>query len=635
MDKIALNFVPLLKQNSRVTVYRRCVQDNTKKKNSKDFRVRLPKQVDDTEWHLFDVSIIKKNGYEAYEFEYLQNSVLAVYLIYQEILKTLDSQNKAVEYYIPEKTVALKDVHFVTDKFVEGDTEFIVKPYFLKRQQKFGFLVEHKFALKDDQPYNRQTQIKSLSLDRSGRPNIYFYKDKRETIENFIKKILSPLLVDSNIPISIEFSLLPAKQLDAKTYLVGGKKAVRSPFLGIKANGPYRQVTDDIRYLFIFTERTRSLARYIYLGLIGKLFPAQFSGLESMFSIPLHKDNVDHQLLSMFDNKAIRTSENRVRKIKESYPNSKVMVVAVLPKGFKCVHSAFDAYGHLKLLALRNDVFCQIITEDTFFKKDQLQWSISNIGLQIFSKLGGTPWLVRPAKTDCLIFGIGNVQERVNDSIIKYAAYTVCLDSSGDFKYIKPLSSSNKEGTYLSSLKAKLKEVLLSELDGNYKSFVLHLPYKISWREIDVIKSVVSEIADGTSFEVIVIRVNTRHKFLGFSDHNTCVPYESAYLPISDNEFLVWTDGLQYDKGALHKRVAEPLYVDFIASHEEWTTKKECLQDILNLAGANWRGFNSTALPISILYSRLIAKFMKNFSHFENVNYVDIVGAKSTTPWFL
>ena len=405
--------------------------------------------------------------------------------------------------------------------------------------------------------------------------------------------------------------------------------------MGIKSNGPYRQINNNVRYLFVFSEKTRSLARDVYSGLLGKLFPGQFSGLNSMFALPIHKDIVEHHLVQTFDTNSIQSIEDRIKELKKNYPQDKICIVVVIPKGFKGVDAAFDAYGHLKLLALRHKSYCQFVTEDTFFKKDQLKWSISNIGLQIFSKLGGAPWLVKPAKSNCLIFGIGSVQEIVDEKIAKYTAYTVCLDSSGDFKYIKPLASSSSEESYLENLKAKLHEVLSNELGEQYKSLVLHLPFKISRNEIQVIKDVVASIRQDDQFEVIIIRINTKHKFLGFSDHNTCVPYESTYVQLSKNEFLVWAEGLQYGKEVLHKRVSEPLYVNFLESIEDWTTKKECLQDILNLTGANWRGFNSKAQPISILYSRLIAKFMKEFSHLENVNDMSIVSAESVAPWFL
>jgi hypothetical protein len=376
------------------------------------------------------------------------------------------------------------------------------------------------------------------------------------------------------------------------------------------------------------------LARDIYLGLVGKLFPGQFPGLRSMFSLPIEKGIVDHFLVADFDKSSLCDLNKKITEMKASYPDHKIIMLPVLPKGFKGVEAAFDAYGNLKVMALKEGVYCQVVTEDTFYKKDQLKWSISNIGLQVFSKLGGAPWLVKPAKNGCLIFGLGTVQERMGRIVNKYTAYTICLDSSGDFKYIKPLASSGDETSYLDNLKASLKEVLSSELGDQYKSIVLHLPFKISRKEIGVIRSVVKDIRDD-KFEVIVIRINTKHKFLGFSSHNTCVPYESSFAQLSKTEFLVWAEGLQYGKEVLHKRVSEPLYIEFLESQENWNTKRDCLQDILNLTGANWRGFNSKAQPISILYSTLIAKFMKEFSHLESVNDMDIVSAESVAPWFL
>ena len=635
MDSIALNFVPLLEQDNCVIVYRTRVFDSSQSKRDEDFRARLPEHDGDEEWVLFDVSTIARDGYEEYEHEFFRNPVLTVHLVYQKFLQTLNAQAGKLEYYIPKRAILLKEVHFVTEKFDEGSVEIIVKPYFLKEKREFGFLIEHKFALQENQPFDRQTLIRSFSLDKSGKPNIYFYKDKKSIIEAFTKNVLSPLLSGSSLNIHVEFSSLPARELDVKTYMVGGKNTATSQFMGIKANGPYRRMDDEVRYLFLFTERTKSLARDIYLGLVGKLFPSQFPGLEKMFCIMIHKDIVDHHIVSTFNADAMQAIEERVQKLKASYPKNKLMLVAVLPKGFKGVDTAFDAYGYLKLMALRNHAYCQVVTEDTFFKKDQLKWSVSNIGLQIFSKLGGAPWLVQSAKSNCLMFGLGSVQERVNGNTTKYTAYTVCLDSSGDFKYIKPLSSSDDENIYLDELRTNLKEVLSSELGDHYKSLVLHLPYKISKKEIEVIKSVGSEIREADEFEVIVMRVNTKHKFLGFSDHNTCVPYESTYIQISKNEFLIWAEGLQYGKEVLHKRVSEPLYVEFIESQEEWVTKKECLQDILNLTGANWRGFNSKSQPITILYSRLIAHFMREFSHLQTVNEIDFVSAESVAPWFL
>ena len=635
MSDIALNFVPLKTQDRIVTIYRKLVDDSSLPKADDDFRVNLPEQDGDDKWRLFDVSTSEKENYESYSYKFCENSVLTVHLIYSDLLEFVGAAKAEIEYSTPRKAIALKEIRFVIEKFDDGATEIVVKPYYLKSNNQFGFLLEHKCSLNEGAPFNRQTQIRSLSLDKSGKPNIYFYKDKKAVIESFTNDVFSPLLSSAFLEIESVFERLPAKKLDVKTYLVGRGNKAKSQFMGVRSNGPYRAMEDNVRYLFLFTERTRSLARDIYLGLLGKLFPGQFSGLEKMFSVPIHKDIVDHHLVKTFDADAIAAVETKIQELKSCYPDDRIMLVAVLPKGFKGIDSAFDAYGHLKLMALRNKTYCQVVTEDTFFKKDQLKWSVSNIGLQIFSKLGGAPWLVQPAKSNCLIFGIGSVQKKIDGSTVRYTAYTVCLDTSGDFKYIKPLSSSNDETTYLENLKNNLSQVLSSELGDRYRSLVLHLPHKISRNEINVIKEVVGHVRGEDEFEVIVVRINTKHKFLGFSEHNTCVPYESSYVQLSKNEFLIWAEGLQYGKEVLHKRVSEPLYVEFIESREEWATKKDCLQDILNLTGANWRGFNSKAQPISILYSRLIAKFMKEFSHLENVNDMSIVSAESAAPWFL
>ncbi len=542
MSDIALNFVPLKEQDRSVTIYRKLVDDSSQSKSDDDFRVNLPEHEDDDEWQPFDVSTSEKEEYESYTYKFGENSVLTVHLIYSDLLGLMSSAEADIEYYTARKSISLKEVRFVKEKFDDGATEIVVKPYYLKSKKLFGFLLEHKYSLNEGEPFNRQTQIRSLSLDKSGKPNIYFYKDKKSVIESFSCTVLAPLMSSSPLEIETELENLTAKQLDVKTYLVGKGSKAKSQFMGIRSNGPYRPMEDNVRYLFLFTERTRSLARDVYLGLLGKLFPGQFSGLEKMFSVPIYKDIVEHHLVETFSADAITAVETKIQELKVRYPDEKIMLVAVLPKGFKGVEAAFDAYGHLKLLALRNNAYCQVVTEDTFFKKDQLKWSVSNIGLQVFSKLGGAPWLVQPAKSNCLIFGIGSVQEKLDGSTIRYTAYTVCLDASGDFKYIKPLSSSNDETTYLENLKQNLSQVLSSELGDQYRSLVLHLPYKINRNEIDIIKEVVGQVRGDDEFEVIVVRINTKHKFLGFSDHNTSVPYESNYVQLSKNEFLIWAE---------------------------------------------------------------------------------------------
>ena len=132
LSDIALNFVPLKEQDRSVTIYRKLVDDSSLPKADDDFRVNLPEKDGDDEWRLFDVSTSKKENYESYSYNFWENSVLTVHLIYSDLLEFMIVKKAEIEYYIPRKVITLKEVRFVTERFNDGATEIVVKPYYLK-----------------------------------------------------------------------------------------------------------------------------------------------------------------------------------------------------------------------------------------------------------------------------------------------------------------------------------------------------------------------------------------------------------------------------------------------------------------------------------------------------------------------
>ena len=60
--------------------------------------------------------------------------------------------------------------------------------------------------------------------------------------------------------------------------------------------------------------------------------------------------------------------------------------------------------------------------------------------------------------------------------------------------------------------------------------------------------------------------------------------------------------------------------------------ERKYLQDVLNLSGANWRGFNAKSIPISIYYSQIIAKYTEAFEMIDGYEENSISNDK---PWFL
>jgi hypothetical protein len=634
VDNIKLNFLPLADQTYKFLIYRKKVESGSSRKEERFYRAKLPVSDKSKDWALYDVSFEFQLDCEKMECGYDLNGSLSEEYLYRKVKYLLKNNITKFDHKIPDNS-KYKEFLFTLENKKTGCTEIIVHPYFLPTSKKIGFLFQHQFSLHPDSKFDRNVQVESLSLDSYGKPNIFMYRDKESIIYKFTNEFFVGFCASYDMSIENSFHRISAKELDRKIYMVGSGQLNQSQFMGIKNYGPYRKVYEKVGYLFLFSERTRSLGRDVYLGLIGKLFPGQFSGLSAMFGLDINKDMVDHYTIQSFDKKQLDEFSSFLDAYKQRNANQKTILIVVLPKGYKGQPDAYDAYGFLKFLSLKNEIYCQFVTEDTFYKKDLLKWSISNIALQIFGKLGGAPWLVKPAKSDCLIMGLGSAHAKIDGKIIKWFAYTVCLDSSGDFKFVRPLSSSNNISDYLEEFKKNLKEIFFSELSSNYKTFVLHIPFKIKRDEIDAIREILKSINNEKEFDVVVIRINTVHKFMGFSDHNTRVPYEGSVIKISSSMYLMWPEGLERGKEVLHKRVSEPLLIDFIAPPENHEDKNRYIQDIFNLAGANWRGFNSKARPISILYSKLIADFMKDFSHLDEVNDLQIVKAESSAPWFL
>ena len=183
MDDLQLNFLPLENQGQQLSVYRKQVDDSSVPKESDDYRVNLPLDLGDEEWVLFDVVLSEKSGYEIFECDFSLNPVLTTHFIYSKFRLLVDSSQRD-DFYTPDKkAIARKEICFRFKEYSEGYSEIVVSPYFLKDKYLFGFLFKHRFTLKKNQVFNRRTQILSFSLDSSGRPNVYFYKDKFNEID--------------------------------------------------------------------------------------------------------------------------------------------------------------------------------------------------------------------------------------------------------------------------------------------------------------------------------------------------------------------------------------------------------------------------------------------------------------------
>lgn len=378
-----------------------------------------------------------------------------------------------------------------------------------------------------------------------------------------------------------------------------------------------------VALLFFYNGEYQLFASDLAKALRGEMFPSLFIGLEKLFKI----QNIT------IDGVEVRKDElyKKVLNTIEENKNNTYIPIIIISKNEE------DLYFKLKhnILEKHNQAL-QFVTIELLKNKEALKWSVSNIALQIFAKLGGVPWLIKPETQKTLIIGIGQSHElqKINGryKIVKYFAYSILTDSSGRYKELKTVGKFDNEDEYLVSLSEHLKDTL-SKYADEFDNFVIHCPFKIARFELEKIKDTIGKLKSNKTF--VVIKINTDNKFFGFNhSSNNLVPYESTYVQLGSNEFLIWFEGLQYHTPIINKRIPGPTHIEFWYSNKSLSLdeKRANLQDILNLSGANWRGFNSKSSPISIHYTRLVSKFIQHFSKYVENDGINIENIK---PWFL
>lgn len=623
---ILLNFIPLKEQNFEFIIYRK-ENEGENKSQFKDVIYFNTLPIDDNNLDKrksYWISFNQIDGFDKFVCKSNYNTKLTLHYLYCSLIgKIVDNFKKDEEYLIPNKKIG-KLVCLILKKHDEGKECLLLSPYYLSSLKKFGFLINFNFLKEKNVPFNRKIQQLSLSLDKDFKSNSNFYIDKYNKIKlfkiNFYSKI-SPLKIGNReIELEESFVKIKADTLKTKIYLVNNSNESNSQFLGIKKYGPYKSINEQLNFAFYYKTENKQFVIDLVKALKGETYPI-FNGFEKFYrtkNIEVFGVKIENHDFVEF---VITDIKNR-KKLGNTF-----IPIIILSKKEEC------EYYKIKYRSLK-EFKCpvQFVSLELLSNRDSLKWSVSNIGLQIFAKLGGTPWLVKPETKDTLIIGIGQSHEleKTNNGykIIRYFAYSVLTDSSGSYKKLDSIGKYTSKEEYLQKLSEHVKNIV--EQNKDFDSYVIHCPFKIRKFELEKIKDTIAGLDNNKKF--VVIRINTQNNYFGFNlDFNSLVPYESSLVELSLNDFLIWFEGLQYHKPTINRMISGPTYIEFYYSNKDlsFNEKKSYLQDILNLSGTNWRGFNSKSTPISIHYTKLVAKFIKHFSKYGEVDINEI------KPWFL
>ncbi len=626
-NKIKLNFLPLDSQKFEFRVWRKDYTNSAKLEGIQ--KRSLPKYVDIDNYSNYWVSFEPIDGYE----EFLCKSEYNYYLSMDYLFHLL--KTKSLEKF-PDTEIILsekfrKTISFVLEHHEYGDATVWLEPYYFSSQRTIGFLIDYKFKLNNPENKNMREVLRlSLSLDQNYRSNRNYYLDKFEKVQKFLntfKDKLFPLQTNSQniISLNTQFQELDANNLESKQFIFANNQISSSQFKGITSYGPLKELGGNVSFFYIFKKEHENLVLDLKQALRGQLQGIMFTGLSKVFHLEI--ENEYDCVINDYSDKSLQTVIEYIVDFKAKNPEKQILPIFIEDR------NNHSAYYFLKFYLLKHQISVQTVSYQLLGKREQFKWAVSNLALQIFVKLGGMPWKVSQ-KSNSLIFGLSQSHKFVDGRIIKYFAYSVCTDSSGIYKKVNILGNSDNETSYLTQFKTQLISAINNNFNANFSRCVLHVSFKIKQKELVCINDAINTLKNTHSnIDFIVIRINTSHQFFGYANTNSLIPYEGTYVTIKHKpkQYLLWVDGLQQNNSAIFQQIQDPVFIEF-----HWSSKMlndeetiETLQEILNMSGSSWRGFNPSKIPISIKYCHLLSDYLKEFpSDVDNLEQISV-------PWFI
>lgn len=449
------------------------------------------------------------------------------------------------------------------------------------------------------------------------------------------------------------YSEIPEPEL-----LFADQKTNRHPLVGLIENGPYSSslgYIDEIKIAFITAKgHGKKLSRIFQeLKSSAKAVDAtnyypDYPGFNSVFKIPLSiadKNKLAIELSDEFDNyakkgdylglaKALLGMIGQLRSQRSSFH----VLYLFLPKEWnECfMNEGFDLHDYLKAYCAPIGIPFQILTEVSVSRmcRANVMWGLS---LATYSKAGGIPWKLNNLSSNEAYIGISYAIKN-HESGNEYC--TCCSqvfepDGTG-FEFVafdtKPKFTDRRKNPYLT--REDMQSVLTRSLQIYQMNHFRKTPKKITIHKNthftdEEILGALDSFNDGTEIELVQIVEKSPFIGIKYKDRqpDSFPINRGCYLPISDNEALLWTQGLVpkislenpnygvYKDFAL-KKTPTPILIKRFSGSGGW---HDTCSAILGLTKMDWN--NNTLhkkIPVTLEYSSRFAQIVK-----QNPNLID------------
>lgn len=405
---------------------------------------------------------------------------------------------------------------------------------------------------------------------------------------------------------------------------------------GLNQYGPFDNSRVQLReksVLFVFPEQMLQLARKLARGLEGH---GGFRGVHQMFRVPFDGKTMTHYSFKADFSSPTTAAESYRQAIldwnSDAPPDQPLVALVLIPHSERW--DTDRPYYEAKAAFAQLGIPTQMVTSELLENESQFTWSIANIALAMFAKLGGTPWLVEvPSGDDDLIIGIGRAEVRRDMGRKRVFGYALSFASNGYYQsatFFKPVASEDEYETRLREAVSGSIKRAIEETDELPRRLVLHLGKKTGKREIDAVQAATHEA--GVDIPAAFLRIDDSSNYdLADGRKDTLAPPKGLAVRLGPRRVLLQADGLT--------GLGPPDGPLLIELNERSTVDASDLEGLVaqafRLGHANWRAFNARSRPMTLVYGEILAELVGYLEEVETWNSDFLHNVIRDRPWFL
>jgi hypothetical protein len=284
---------------------------------------------------------------------------------------------------------------------------------------------------------------------------------------------------------------------------------------------------------------------------------------------------------------------------------------------------------------------------------------LSNVALAMYAKLDGTPWVIstRSPTTHELVVGLGATEVSGGRLEAKTRYVGITSVFQGDGRYLvwgatREVEFEEYAAALLETLKNIIRYVQQHNIweNGDKVRLVFHVYKRLRDCEVEAIKALVNELATAYLVEFAFLDISWAHPYHIFDPTQQGVSYwdlearaskikgenvpdRGLCLQLDKRRALLQLTGPRELKTA-GQGIPQPLLVE-LHPDSDFIDMTYLLRQIYHFTYMSWRSFFPGGEPVTITYSRLIAKLLGNLKTTHVWSSQVLMGSLRDRRWFL